>query len=78
MELDEIFFKLVGPVRGIGEHNQDQKRLENLRTLTSLTEKLLDAIREAARDAGSHEHSVDAIGTYASGFLHEVHEDTAP
>ena len=71
MNLHQIVTKLVGPVDAIGEHNADQKRLANLKTLTELVEMLLLDIHYAARSANNHQDSMKAIGKYAKEFLEE-------
>lgn len=75
MELHEIVFKLVGPVRAVGETHTDLKRFENIKALTALTEKLLGAISEAALDADRQEASMQAIGLHARYFLREVRDE---
>ena len=74
MELSEIVLKLSGPIRPVGEHNNDTKRLENIKELASCVTDLLSAISEASMDAGSQEASVRAIGLFAREFLREVKE----
>lgn len=72
MDLTEIVMKLNGPVRAIGEHNEDTKRLENLKELQSLVVSLMEKIEEAAQDADRQEASMKAIGNCARIFLFEA------
>lgn len=72
MELDEIVLRLVGPVRATGQHEVDQQRLDNLKVLTGLVEKLLTEIQGASASANNHQDSMKAIGLYAKDFLKEM------
>lgn len=72
MELNEIVMRLVGPVHAIGEHNADQKRLANLKVLTSLIVSLMEEVEEAAKTADRPEASMKAIGNHARAFLFEA------
>ena len=67
--MEEIVMRLIGPVEPTGYHDEDQKRLENLRTLTNLIEGLVCKVRVARRSATCHEESVRAIGKFADDFL---------
>ena len=69
MELRDVVRKLVGPVKGTGEHNADQDRLENMKTLCLLINDLLSDVEAAYEDADSHQASVAAIGKQAKHFL---------
>ena len=72
MELHEIVLKLTGPVRAVGETNEDARRLENLKALTDLVEMLFYEIQGASVSADSHQASMKAIGEYAQNFLKEI------
>lgn len=72
MELHDVVRKLIGPVAAIGEHNEDQRRLANLKVLTEVVEMLLLDIRDAARSANNYQDSMKAIGKYAKDFLDEM------
>ena len=69
MELRDVVRKLVGPVKGIGEHNADQERLENMKTMCLLIEDLLSDVENAYGDADSPQASVKAIGEQAKHFI---------
>lgn len=69
MKLIEIVMTLIGPVQPTGEHGADQKRLENMKALTELTDQLLFEIAVAARCADRAEASMKAIGAHAKTFL---------
>lgn len=72
MELYEIVMKLAGPIQPTGEHETDQRRLENLESLTELIYRLLLDISDAAKSADRPEASMKAIGSYARGFLNDL------
>ena len=72
MELAEVVMKLVGPVKAVGEHYEDQQRLANLKVLTEVVDVLLNQIDDASRTAERAEASMQAIGLYAKNFLNDV------
>ena len=72
MELYEVVMKLVGPVQPIGSHGEDMARLENIRNLTELIDRLLYEVDAAAKYAARSEASMAAIGIHALNFLTEV------
>lgn len=72
MELHEIVLKLTGPIRAVGETNEDARRLANLKELTGLVEHLFCEIHGASAAANNHQDSMKAIGMYAKNFLKEI------
>jgi len=76
MELSiyEIVMKLIGPVRPTGDHGADMKRLENMKELTILVDKLMGDISSAAVFAARQEASMKAIGLLAKNFITEIQE----
>lgn len=70
--LFEIVMKLVGPVQPMGEHYADKARLENIKKLTELVDRLLYEIKDASTAADRPEDSMRAIGIHALDFLKEV------
>lgn len=72
MDLFDIVTRLVGPVQPIGETYADDARLDNLKKLTELTERLLAEIRQAASCADRPEASMSKAGKYAKDFLDEI------
>lgn len=75
MELEKIVMKLVGPVEAIGESNADRERLENLKTLTDLIDRLLSRVMVCTVTANRHEDSMMKIGMFAKNYLQEVRDD---
>ncbi len=75
LELHEIVMTLIGPIQPLGESNGDARRLENIKVLTELVDKLLFEIQEAANAADRHEASMKVIGVHARDFLIEVMEN---
>ena len=71
MELEDVVFKMIGPVCAVGDSHEDAKRLANLKELTRLTDRLLLKIPEASGSAGNHQASMKAIGEHAKTFLQE-------
>ena len=72
MTLFEIVMKLNGPISHVGKHEVDQLRLENMKSLTLLVDKLLFEINTQARYSDRPEASVAAIGIHARDFLNEI------
>lgn len=70
--LHEVVMKLVGPIRAVGKSEVDAERLENLKVLTGLVEKLLTEIQGAATTANREEASMKAIGRHAQNFVAEM------
>lgn len=72
MEIEEIVMKLIGPVHALGEHSGDMRRLENMKKLTDLVDKLLFTISQEVPNADRVEYSMKAIGEHAREFLKDV------
>lgn len=68
MELIDVVTKLIGPIVPLGCEARDPERLENLKTMCDLVEKLTDKISEVA-DQVSYEESVKRAQKYANDFL---------
>ena len=73
----EIIMKLNGQVNSVGESNSDEKRFENLKTLTDLHDKITREIYEASLTADRYEASMKKIGKYAKEYLQSL-EDWIP
>lgn len=69
MEIDEIVLKLTGPICAVGESHTDRKRMENLKTLTGVIDKLLFEVYRASSTADRQEYSMKEIGQYAKRFI---------
>lgn len=74
LTVHDIVKKLIGPVKAVGDHNDDQERLANLKAMSSLAAALLCEISEASRAADRQEASMREIGLFARAFLIEVKE----
>lgn len=72
MELHEIVMTLVGPVQPVGETRADEQRLDNMKKLTELVDRLLFEIDTAAASADRVEASMKAIGMHARKFMATV------
>ena len=69
MEMHNIVKKLIGKIEPIGDINQDKERLENLKELCSLVDRLLSDIDEiATKYEKSQVTSMRNVGEYASKF----------
>lgn len=68
MEIIDVVTKLIGPIVPLGCEARDPERLENLKTICDLVEKLTDKISEVA-DQVSYEESVKIAQKYANDFL---------
>lgn len=73
MDLYEVLKKLTGPVRPVGETNEDDRRFENLKALTDLVGQLLTDIDQiACRNKSRPEYSLKRAGEHCSKFLDEI------
>lgn len=66
----KIVKKLIGPIRPVGETNEDNQRLENLKAMCQLMDDIhtqIDAVAYEFRNR--HESSMSEAGKYASKFL---------
>lgn len=68
MEIIDVVTKLIGPIVPLGCEARDPERLENLKTMCDLVEKLTDKISEVAGQV-SYEESVKRAKKYANDFL---------
>lgn len=64
--------KLVGPISPTGEHNEDQRRLANLKVLTDLIDGLICDLVSIEQSANSIESSVKMIGQHAHKSLNNI------
>jgi len=72
MELIDVVKKLIGPVEPVGDSNVDDKRLENLKQLTSLTVDLVDLIRDVSLYKNNYQHSMKIAGEHANECLKDI------
>jgi len=72
MDLFEIVMKLNGQVQPVGETNEDALRLNNIKRLTELTDRLFGEIDNAASNAKRNEISMRLIGEHAKEFIDRV------
>ena len=73
MELYDVVMKLVGAVEPIGETREDDRRFENLKALTSLTDELLTAIDTIALNEKDRvEFSRKRAGAHCKKFLDKI------
>ena len=73
MDIYEITKKLIGDIDPIGETNTDNKRFENMKTMTELVDKLLTDIDDVATDnQDCHEFSRKRAGEFASEFFNKI------
>lgn len=73
MELYDVVTRLVGPVQPVGESHEDERRFENLQTLTALVDRLLTDIDEiATNNAKRAEYSMKRAGEFCGKFLDKI------
>lgn len=68
----EVVKKIVGPIEPVGCSNTDEKRLENLKLLTSVVGRLLNDIDSVAMCKNNYQHSMQVCGQWASDFQDEI------
>lgn len=69
IDIYRVVKKLVGEIEPIGSTEVDNKRFENLKTMTTLVDKLVIDIDIVAMRREDHQYSVSKAGKYASDFL---------
>ena len=72
MEIEDVLRKLIGPIEPTGESNADRDRLDNLRILTEVVDRLLFDIAALERFKGRSEAGMKRIGAHASYFMQSV------
>lgn len=72
MDIYDVVTKLVGPILPVGETNEDQRRLDNIKVLTNVVDRLLLHLNDAALHADRPQASMKAIGKYAKEYMDEV------
>lgn len=73
MTTEEIIKKLIGPIRPVGETNEDERRLENQKEFSELATKIIMAINEVEREnRGAMEYSRKKAHDYAKSWLNET------
>ena len=69
----ELVTRLTGPIDPVGETNEDHRRLENLKTVCSLVDKLVFDIHEVnVRNAKHYENSRLVAARVAKDFLSRI------
>lgn len=71
-ELEKIVMKLNGPVSPVFETREDTQRLQNMKNLIELVDRLLFQIKDAAVYANRQEASAKTIGEHAASFIKAV------
>lgn len=74
MKHSEIILKLIGPLRPIGETNEDLIRFENLKTLCECAEEILLEINRVACRTHGNEFSIKRNVDFAKEFLDRIDE----
>ena len=72
MTYHDIVKKLIGSINPIGETSEDERRLENLENLITLTDALIYDIDKVAMNKGKAEYSLNKAGSVASEFLDDL------
>jgi inorganic pyrophosphatase len=73
MDYYEIVRKLIGNIEPVGETNEDDRRFENLKKITELTEKLIAEIANVESDYKSaYQYSMKRVSNYAGEFLNRL------
>ncbi len=73
IDILELVLKLTGPIDPVGETHVDDKRFENLKALTELTDKLLTEIDRIAYEyQNNHEFSIKRASEHCSKFYDKI------
>lgn len=73
--IKQIVDKLVGSITPAGESHKDSERMENLKVMCGLVERLVSDIHFVARDKDRYEASMKKMGLYAQKFLDNLKEE---
>ncbi len=68
MDYYKITKKLIGPIKPVGETNEDERRMQNLIDTCNLIDSLLSDLHEVASLHDRFEYSVKRAGTYAKYY----------
>lgn len=60
---------LIGKIEPIGETNEDERRLDNLRVAIAVADTLVSDIRTVAEYKGNPAYSLDKAGKMAHDFI---------
>jgi hypothetical protein len=69
MKIYEVVVKLIGPIMPIGETNTDDERLENLKEMTNLVDRLIYDIGCVIHNKNRPEYSMKKAGKFADDFF---------
>jgi len=69
LTLHEVVAKIIGPIYPVGETNEDNRRLANLKVMTRLTNNLVEDIKEVSDEKNSYMWSLKEAGRFAHDFL---------
>lgn len=72
LNLHAIVTRLVGPIDPVGESHTDDKRFDNLKTLTDLIDRLLGDIERVSSNKSRHEYSMKRAGEHCIEFFDSV------
>ncbi len=72
VDVYDVVKKLIGPIVPVGDSNTDSYRLENLKQLTSVVDRLVIDINGVGCGKDSPFHSVKVAGQHASMFLASI------
>jgi hypothetical protein len=72
MDIYAVVVKLAGPIMPVGETYEDERRLESLKELTKLVDKLISDIDEVGMLKNSPQYSRKKAGKYADKFLTDL------
>lgn len=72
MEVYDVVKKLIGPIKPVGETNEDSRRFENLKAMTQLIDELLTDIDAVGMEKSRVEYSRKRAGEFADAFLTKI------
>ena len=65
----DIVYRVVGKINPVGESHTDERRLENLRAMTELVDKLITDIDRVGMLKNDQRYSMKTAGEFADKFL---------
>lgn len=76
IDLAELNRELIGPVFPVADSAVDERRLDNLKRMSSLVEELLYDIHKVSALPRSHYGSINVASDYAKEFLINMQDYT--
>lgn len=72
MDYAQILFKLIGPIRPVGDTRIDDERFENLQELGFVVDEIIYELKKIREEKDRQEYSVKECGKLANQILENI------